>query len=129
LTLTPVTYGYTYLSQYAPGARFGLKREPRENRGRARRCEPHPFLLVRMEGISASLTEPLSRMRDGKAAGRKGQSEDLPGSNGSRLRGQSLISDCYCTFEDKNGTSSGPLVGPRMSRSFLSQERKTPCNA
>jgi len=51
-----------------------LNRESRENRERSRRCNPAPAIA----GEPFSIDATVSDHRDGKAAERAGESEDLP---------------------------------------------------
>ena len=51
-----------------------MKREPRVNRGRTRRCDPVSFLLQEGKPIDQYATV----RKDGKAVKRPGESEDLP---------------------------------------------------
>lgn len=62
-----------YLFRYS----YEFNREPREIRGRARRCNPFFFRFLPEKGTLLALMCHCSNM-DGKAAKRAGKSEDLP---------------------------------------------------
>ena len=63
-----------------------LNREPRANRGRARRCDP--ACSIEQDLLRCFVYAPLFRCcGDGKAAGEEGESEDLPETGSTTLRG------------------------------------------